>query len=474
MNRAAILFQSFWQAFWPRGYRLALEPGGVMFAQLRRQLTFWYTAVLAGMLLLFGVILYFGVQALLFHPVQDALRERAVQYKEFWQMNPDRPCGRDEHSAYPFPGPAPVEKGQVFLAACFDAYGNYIFGTYSSGTYPGDPTELISPFVRNSLASRAMEQGVATGTINDGGIGDVYTYALVVPSLTGDHILGVVQVGEVVDTQETVLNLLLILLLILGAATLVAAAMGGLLLADRALEPARLAFARQQAFIADASHELRTPLTLMRADAEVLLAGRERLNADDVALLEDIVTEAGHMTTLANNMLALARLDAGQFHLEREVVDLGSITTKAAHRARAFARERQVTLHVEQMGQALVIADKSLLEQATMILLDNAIKYNRAGGRVTLRAFLAQGRACLEISDTGIGIAAEHLAHLGERFYRVDKARSREAGGAGLGLSIARGIAASHGGTLTLSSVAGQGTVARIALPAADGARRLP
>ena len=102
-----------------------------------------------------------------------------------------------------------------------------------------------------------------------------------------------------------------------------------------------------------------------------------------------------------------------------------------------------------------------------MILLDNAIKYNRAGGRVTLRASLLQGQACLEVSDTGIGIATEHLPHLGERFYRVDKARSREAGGAGLGLSIARGIAVSHGGTLTLASNAGQGVTARITLPAA-------
>jgi signal transduction histidine kinase len=119
-----------------------------------------------------------------------------------------------------------------------------------------------------------------------------------------------------------------------------------------------------------------------------------------------------------------------------------------------------------------VIGDKSLLEQATMILLDNAIKYNRSGGSVTLRASLVQGQACLEVSDTGIGIPAEHLAHLGERFYRVDKARSREAGGAGLGLSIARGIAVSHGGSLTLSSVVGQGATARILLPAVETARR--
>ena len=116
------------------------------------------------------------------------------------------------------------------------------------------------------------------------------------------------------------------------------------------LAPTRLAFSRQQSFIADASHELRTPLTLMRADAEVLLAGRERMDPDDVALLEDIVTEAGHMGVLANNMLTLARLDAGEFRLEREVVDLVEVATRAAHRAHAFAQEKQVTLEVEPGG----------------------------------------------------------------------------------------------------------------------------
>jgi signal transduction histidine kinase len=445
-----------------------------MFTRLRRHLTLWYTAVLGGMLLLFGIILYFSVSHLLFDPVQTDLMNRANEVRYHWQTHPDQPYLSVNQPGFPSSGqPSPtVSNGQVFLTACFDQNGDYLLNVYSQGN-PNDPDGVSSPFVADALVNQAIQHGSATGMINDGGdLGAVYVYAEVVPDLSGNGILGVVQVGELVNTQVTVLNLLLILLLILGAATLVAAAVGGLMLAERALAPARLAFTRQQAFIADASHELRTPLTLLRADAEVLLSGRERLDPDDAALLEDIVTEAEHMGTLANNMLTLARLDAGQFHLEREVVDLAGVATRAAQRARAFAQERQVTLEVEQAGQALVIGDKSLLEQATVILVDNAIKYNRAGGKVTLRAAVLQGQARLDISDTGIGIAAEHLPHLGERFYRVDKARSREAGGAGLGLSIARSIAASHGGTLTLTSTAGQGTTASLMLPAADAARR--
>src|SRR5204862_3618984 len=114
---------------------------------------------------------------------------------------------------------------------------------------------------------------------------------------------------------------------------------------------------------------------------------------------------------------------------------------------------------------AIVIGDPILLEQAVLALLDNAIKYNRPGGRVMVRTEVKDEQALLEVSDTGIGIASEHLSHLGERFYRVDKARSREGGGTGLGLSIVRGIARAHGGTLRLTSIPNQGTTRTLTLP---------
>jgi signal transduction histidine kinase len=128
-------------------------------------------------------------------------------------------------------------------------------------------------------------------------------------------------------------------------------------------------------------------------------------------------------------------------------------------------------LRAESQDGVLVIGDPVLLEQAVLVLLDNAIKYNRRGEHVTIRTEVKDTDALLEVSDTGIGIAAEHLPHLGERFYRVDKSRSREAGGSGLGLSIARGIAVAHGGTLTLTSMPDQGTTVTIKLPLAQGAR---
>src|SRR5439155_14700862 len=132
--------------------------------------------------------------------------------------------------------------------------------------------------------------------------------------------LGVVQVGRSIALQTNLLEILRNLLILVAALALLGSIGFGLVLAERALEPARLAFARQRGFIADASHQLRTPLTLLRADAEVLLRHRERLDAADAELLDDIVAETAHMNQLATNLLTLARLDAGEQRLELEVI----------------------------------------------------------------------------------------------------------------------------------------------------------
>ncbi len=136
----------------------------------------------------------------------------------------------------------------------------------------------------------------------------------------------------------------------------------------------------------------------------------------------------------------------------------------------AFACQTKISIEVDTDERAVVIGDPALLEQAVLALLDNAIKYNQPGGRVMVRTAVKDEQALLEVEDTGIGIASEHLSHLGERFYRVDKARSREAGGTGLGLSIVRSIASAHGGTLRLSSIPEQGTTVTLTLPLAHGA----
>ncbi|HLZ81454.1 MAG TPA: ATP-binding protein, partial [Ktedonobacteraceae bacterium] len=177
-----------------------------------------------------------------------------------------------------------------------------------------------------------------------------------------------------------------------------------------------------------------------------------------------------HMSNLTSNLLTLARLDNRFSHQEQDVVSLAELAREGARRVQALAEQRGIRVQMEDANAPYVIGDPMLLEQAVLALLDNAIKYNREGGWVMVRTEAKDERALLEIHDSGIGIATEHLPHLGERFYRVDKARSREAGGTGLGLSIARSIAVAHSGLLTLASVPEQGTTVTLTLPLAYGA----
>ncbi len=456
-------------SLWRKRRQSSPEPGAAIFRGLRISLTLWYSGVLAAALVLFGAALYLGVRGMLFASVEHDLARRARGLSVQWQLNPYHSCASPTFGFAPFP-PSQEPPGRFpsyFLVACFDRQGILLQNT--------ETDQLPQAFLTSTLAATARQTGKEATDIVDGGstVGDIYRYAMVVPGTTGSS-LGVVQVGQFIAPQETAINVLLLLLFILGGGILLGAGLGGLFLANRALAPARLAFARQQRFIADASHELRTPLALVRADAEVLLRGRDHLAADDAALLEDIVAEASHMATLATSMLELARLDAGRMHQEREVVDLASVALAVVHRVQSLANEMHIDVEVENSGATLVIGDPIRLEQVVLVLLDNALKYNRIGGHVTVRTAVLKGQACLEVRDTGIGIAAEHLPHLTERFYRVDKARSRQAGGTGLGLAIAHGIAVAHGGTLTLTSIPDQGTTATLLLPLASRSASLP
>jgi signal transduction histidine kinase len=453
--------QGWWPLHWGRS-RHTQEAGASLFQGLRIRLTLWYCAVLAAALVLSGIVLYFSVQHFLLDGIENMVQMHAHMDASQFPLSSASACLSDNLPGQS--GPPPVNRGQVEpIVACFDQNG-----TLLENDNVDNIEALPSAFVSNTLAQQALQTGSAYDTVNAGGdYGLIYRYAVAVRNPHGSGYMGVVMDGASIQQQEDTLSFLLKLLLTVGGVALFGAGVGGLFLANRALAPARLAWANQQRFIADAAHELRTPLTLLRADAEVLLRSREHIPEEDALLLEDIVAEANHMGNLATNLLTLARLDNRSSHQEYEVVDLASIARTQARRIQALADQQNISVQVEGNEGALVIGDPTLLEQATLALLDNAIKYNRTGGRITVRTTTQQGHAVLQVSDTGIGISAEHLPHLGERFYRVDKARSREAGGTGLGLSIARGIALAHGGNLNLTSVPNQGTTVTITLPLA-------
>lgn len=218
-------------------------------------------------------------------------------------------------------------------------------------------------------------------------------------------------------------------------------------------------------FIADVSHELRTPLTVLRGNAEVGLA-LETENCDHNDILEEIVKESTLMSRMVEDLLLLARSDAASLPLECETVSVAPFLAELAGRAEVLTRERGAVLETDFGDEGSIEVDPGRIEQAVMILVDNAAKYGSAGGRITLSSEIARsGELRIVVEDRGPGIPKEDLPHVFERFYRVDKTRTRKAGGTGLGLPIAKTIVQAHGGRIEAASRQGAGTRMSIYLP---------
>jgi heavy metal sensor kinase len=223
------------------------------------------------------------------------------------------------------------------------------------------------------------------------------------------------------------------------------------------------AFERQTRFTADASHELRTPLAIIRSHAELALA-RPRSGEEYREALEACLRAAGRMTGLVNGLLTLARADAGRLDLQRQPVDLRRVVEENVALFRPLAEKKGVSL-VADLAPAVVTGDAGGLGQVVTNLLSNAAQYNRPGGEVCLRLGVSDGAAVLSVADTGCGIPAEDRPHIFERFYRVDKARSRAQGGSGLGLAICKSIVEAHGGTIDFETEPGRGSTFWVRLP---------
>lgn len=320
----------------------------------------------------------------------------------------------------------------------------------------------------------ALARGLDSRTVMSGG----ERIRLLTYRIDGVEGLEVLQVGRVLSDQDAVLRGLFSGLLLLSAVAAILVGLVSWWMAGRSLQPARQAWERQQAFIANASHELRTPVTLIRASAEVALRGLDPTDTDRGELLRDVLSECDHMGRLVDDLLLLSRLDAGQLTLESCRVDLAELVGGAARQVGRVALERGVNVLVERADGA-ALADPTRLRQVLLILLDNAVRHTPPGGSVTVstartpidghQPALGGRRASLveiSVADTGSGIAPEHLPRLFERFYRVDSARGGE-GGAGLGLAIARALVEAQGGRISMESVLGRGTRVTVRVPGA-------
>ncbi|HEY6450133.1 MAG TPA: HAMP domain-containing sensor histidine kinase [Candidatus Cybelea sp.] len=223
------------------------------------------------------------------------------------------------------------------------------------------------------------------------------------------------------------------------------------------------AFARERQFISDASHELKTPLTSINANAQMLLRWGDQDRTIRRESLETIARESADLAGMVNGMLTLAKADRGD-EIPKEPLSLAQIASEVAQSAAPRAAEKQISLDFKYDGTPIVYGDAHLLRQMVGNLIDNAIKFTDRGS-VNVRVGQNGETAWIEVADSGPGIPEEERAHIFERFYRADKARSRIVPGTGLGLAIVRSIARVHGGEATADRAPGGGALIRVVLP---------
>lgn len=345
-------------------------------------------------------------------------------------------------------------------------------------------------------ANAVLQGGQASQatTVQRGGVSyRLYT----VPIHDGSRIVAAVQSGTALTVYHKQLETLLRVLVLLSLCALVLTTWLSVWLAERALAPARAAFARQRQFAAAASHELRTPLAFIRSQAELIAeAPAAQIPVTEVADdAREIVAEVDYLTRMTRDLLLLARDERDARALAFRSVDLRGIVRDAVTTALPLARERGINLVAlgsdaqdagtgTRMGRsALVRGDADRLRQLTLILVDNALRYTPRGGKVLVgvRAerkrrlgMHPEGVAVLTVRDTGVGIAPSELARIFEPFYRANAPQPHPRdehnggitdGGTGLGLALAQWIAHAHGGDITVQSTPGVGTVLTVTLP---------
>jgi two-component system phosphate regulon sensor histidine kinase PhoR len=246
--------------------------------------------------------------------------------------------------------------------------------------------------------------------------------------------------------------------------TPLAGAGGAVVVARDLTEAERLNRVRKD-FVANVSHELKTPLAAIRGYAETLVDGAVEEPETALRFSRRILDQCRRLGDLLADLLTLSRLESRRAPRAREPVELHDIAAEAAELVAVAAAARSVALELEPGEPVEIEGDAEGLLRLLSNLLDNAVKYNRAGGTVRVRATAVEGEAVIEVADTGIGIAAAHRDRIFERFYRVDKGRAREEGGTGLGLAIVKHVAQAHGGRVEVESELGRGTTFRVRLP---------
>lgn len=405
-----------------------------MFRKLRLRLTMINVMVMALLLLVFVIGTFAIMREQLFNQSQQLMQIMASE------------AGSDSVS-----DPRPHNKHLT----------NYFYlKTDASGKLTESSPD--SPMVTDQLAALAYETFRRPNSKGEVDFQDeTYTYLRVPLKQDPGFVISFVDLHQ----DREILGKLLSSLTIGGLICLVLAYYGSRFMADRAMAPIKRSWQRQQDFVADASHELRTPLTVVQVNLELVKGNPEETVASQSKWLDYSLLETKRMTKLVDDLLFLARADSQQQTLEKKRFFLDTALRTVIESFKLLAENHGILLESSLDSEVTYWGDEFRIKQLMIILLDNAIKYTSSGGKVNLGLQDRDTFTEITVSDNGEGIEPEHLAKIFERFYRVDKARSKQKEGTGLGLAIADWIIQSHHGQVRVSSSPGEGTTFVISLP---------
>jgi heavy metal sensor kinase len=483
-----------------------------MLDSVRVRLTLWYTAVLAVVLVALSLITYFIFWQSTLQRTDVSLAELSNAFLTTLDAEINDQTGPD---ALKLAGRVAITEHRFrdHVFAIFDAKGNLVV---SSQDVPL-AAPAIDPVPAGLLSSDSFQRFFSSASRSERFYGNVRVnrpgYRAFVRRFSSGGTAGTLVILQSLHAQQEMLEEVTATFAWVIPIALLLASVGGYFLARKSLAPVvamstqagrigaanlheRLAvqndrdemghlaqsfnslldrlgesFERQQRFMADASHELRTPVAILRGEAEVALSQQERSLEEYRESLGVLHHEAERLTHIVEDLFTLTRADAGQYPLQPRDFYLDELVGECVHSARTLALAKKISLNFEGASESPIRADESLLRRMILNLLDNAIKYSSAGGRVTVICRRAGEEYALSIVDTGGGIPADLQPRIFERFFRADKSRTRaerDGGGAGLGLSISRWIAEAHHGRLELTRSGSTGSTFTAFLPAAS------
>ncbi len=455
---------------------------------LRARLALLFTAIVVGILLLFGVAVYVTVSASLINEIDNNLQSAAARVIRNIYVGDQ--------------GELNV-KSSPDIEFATDTFIQIWDRSNSLRSASANVSNLTQPLNSASLQS---SQPVFDDLTFNSENGDIHLRVLTVPLVLGDRPIGAIQVGTSLAVVDAAQHTLLIVLAI---GVIFSAGIAGLaswISTQQALAPlqdvtetalqitraddlsrripyrgppqdeigqlihafnqtlGRLEnlFNTQRRFIADVGHELRTPLTVIKGNVDLMRMMREM----DTESMDSIESEVDRMTRLVGDLMLLAQAESGELPIHRQVIELDTLILEVMQQMRVIAKEK-VKLILGEMDQIQICGDKDKLKQVLVNLIQNAIKYTPKGGNVIIGLSKNLNQAQIRVQDTGPGIPAEDLPHIFERFYRGEKSRTRskDGKGFGLGLSIAYWIVKNHEGSIEVDSKSGEGTTFKVSLP---------